>query len=248
MIRISRIVMGAAIMQFAFIADVSFAAKDTTNILFIGNSYTYYNDIPGTIDSMAVENNHLVYIDKAVKPGYALFQHTKDSITLDKISSREWDVVIIQERGSLISNGKEKDEQDSYKYARKLDSLVKVNNKNVKVIFYSTWTPKMGNPTLSGDNFEKALLRIQDGYKTIADELGAKIAPVGKAWKLAIELNPNLDLWHQDKYHANKEGSYLASCIIYTTIFKKLKNNKYTATVDVQNAVFLQGVSKKIKY
>ena len=43
------------------------------NILMIGNSYTYYNDMPKILESLAIENGKDVRVDSVTKGGRKLY-------------------------------------------------------------------------------------------------------------------------------------------------------------------------------
>jgi hypothetical protein len=57
-------------------------------------------------------------------------------------------------------------------------------------------------------------------HRRISEELEVEVAPVGLAWRRAQEEQPDLKLL-LDPVHANVEGSYLAACVLYSTIYKQ---------------------------
>ena len=67
-------------------------------ILFIGNSKTYRQNFPGIFKRMVESSGQEIYIDKATKPGASLIELFQESETLEKIKSKKWDYVVIQER------------------------------------------------------------------------------------------------------------------------------------------------------
>jgi hypothetical protein len=48
------------------------------------------------------------------------------------------------------------------------------------------------------------------------------VAPVGLAWKLARERIPGVSLYATDGSHPSRIGSYLAACVIYSTLTGEL--------------------------
>ena len=96
------------------------AAQNQKNILFVGNSLTYYNNMPQTLQKMVDESGLNITIDQSTKPGFTLGQHAKYTIdtlgnmeeatdglippTVDKIISKNWDVVVLQEATAFMLN------------------------------------------------------------------------------------------------------------------------------------------------
>ena len=66
------------------------------NVLFIGNSYTHYNNMPKLFERIAKANNEMVYADSIAVSGSTLKQHSERPTTYDKMKSRPWDIVVIQ--------------------------------------------------------------------------------------------------------------------------------------------------------
>ena len=59
---------------------------------------------------------------------------------------------------------------------------------------------------------------LNGAYLDIAKELGAGVAPVGVAWKMALTADPPFVLHRSDKSHPNPTGTYLAACVFYATL------------------------------
>jgi hypothetical protein len=55
-------------------------------------------------------------------------------------------------------------------------------------------------------------------YEGIAKELGARVAPAGRAWDEARRQLPDVPLHAKDGSHATPAGSYLAACVIFRTL------------------------------
>jgi hypothetical protein len=59
---------------------------------------------------------------------------------------------------------------------------------------------------------------LNGAYFDIAHEIGVKVAPVGIAWKKALEADPSFVLHRPDKSHPNPKRTYLAACVFYATL------------------------------
>jgi hypothetical protein len=86
--------------------------------------------------------------------------------------------------------------------------------------------------------------KLDIGYLGIAEELSVPVAPVGYAWLLARNQNPQLDLWQPDGSHPTEIGTYLAACVFYAVIFRQSpKGLTYLATLPTETAQFLQQIA-----
>lgn len=59
---------------FPFVCSCVYA-QDSISVLFIGNSYTYVNDLPGMLGSLAASQGKEITIDSKTNGGYT-FQTT----------------------------------------------------------------------------------------------------------------------------------------------------------------------------
>ena len=56
-------------------------------------------------------------------------------------------------------------------------------------------------------------------YNTIGDQLDAEVCPVGRAMELALDIDPEIELYSNDGSHSNINGTYLAVCMFYYCLF-----------------------------
>jgi hypothetical protein len=63
--------------------------------------------------------------------------------------------------------------------------------------------------------------QLSSAYKTVADELGAAISPVGSAWLESSSTNPTSSLFNPDGNHATALGAYLTACEFYAFLYEK---------------------------
>lgn len=95
-------------------------------------------------------------------------------------------------------------------------------------------------------NYESMQYEIYNGYHGIAQELNVGIVPVGSAWMAAVRAHPELTLWQNDGSHPTEEGTYLAACVFYATIFKENPIGlKYHANLSKDIATTLQILASK---
>ena len=209
-----------------------------TQVLFIGNSYTYVNDLPGTFGKLACSGGHKVAMDMAASGGWTLAQHAASPDTLGKLQGQKWDFVILQEQSEIPAVQGSR-VQSMYPAARQL--VAKIRQDGAKPIFFLTWGHQDGLPANGLPNYTAMQNQLAIGYYGIANELGVPVAPVGAAW-LVGRLQPNPpDLWQSDGSHPTEQGTYLAVSVFYAQIFQQSPEGlAYTAGLSQDAAQNLQ--------
>ena len=190
--------------------------EDEINILFIGNSHTFYNDLPVVFEDLAHNGGHKVNAAVMAEGGWSLLQHAQSNITIEQINQHPWDYVVLQEKSSLPVNPI--DRRDSmYPAVRTLNQ--EVENIGGEVILFMTWGRRDGLPEIALNNYDEMQSELEIGYMRIADELDLMVSPVGKAWAQALDYYPDIQLWQTDGSHPSRVGSYLAACVFYAVVF-----------------------------
>ncbi|WP_196510745.1 DUF4886 domain-containing protein [Nostoc sp. NZL] len=187
--------------------SVEVAQQQTIRVLFIGNSYTYVNDLPWLTQQLAesAKETKKLETEMVVVGAATLKSHWKSGKALRLLKAKRWDYVVLQEQSTLpITNPKE-----MYKYASLFDAEIK--RVNSQTVFYLTWAKQ---------NQPETQQILTDSYMKIARELKAKVAPVGIAWQKVQEANPKLNLYSSDQSHPSPIGSYVAACVFYTTFYQ----------------------------
>ena len=103
-------------------------------MLFIGNSYTYVNDLPSLIVGLAdaADGGQKIQAEIVIG-GYTFEQHAGDKKALEKIRQQHWDIVVLQENSLQPILNRE----SMHKYAQVLDEEIK--KQGAKTVFYLTW-------------------------------------------------------------------------------------------------------------
>ena len=239
--------MKEKILILALIFSISaFAQK---KILFLGNSYTAVNNLPNLLYQMALADGETIIFDSYTPGGYTLQQHSNDVTALAKINSQAWDVVVLQEQSQLPSFPPFQVITDVLPFAKKLDSLIHVNNPCTQTVFYMTWGRKYGDqgncanyPPLC--TYAGMQERLRESYLLMADENHARVSPVGIAFQNSIAADTTLDLYVSDFSHPSVAGSYLAACTFYASIFKRNPvGNTFLSGLSGTTAAFLQNIA-----
>ena len=190
---------------------------DSLKVLFIGNSYTYFNNLPQILEKMAAGRGEKLEAEMVVAGGATLRSLWNREQTVRTIRGKKWDFVVLQEQSTLGNGfligreGQKADPTNFYKYARLFDEEIKKSG--AKTVFFLTWARENARPA------EQEVLN--NAYLSIGKELNALVAPVGIVWQKVRCENKNLKLYIPDGSHPNANGSYLAASVFYATFFQK---------------------------
>jgi hypothetical protein len=223
-----------------------FAGKKL-RVLFIGNSYTYVNNLPQIAADISASMGDTLLFDSYTLGGYTLFQHLLDVQCTQKIQSAPWDYIVLQEQSLAPALSDQSFFVDSYSGAKGLDNIIKANDSCSKVIFYMTWGYKNGFSPYCSDpvwpypcTYEGMDSLINLRYRAYADSsvlatMGysdstisgfqpvrpALISPAGAVWHYIRDHHPGIELYQADDSHPTPAGSYAAACAFYVTLFRK---------------------------
>ena len=231
-----------------FFANFTYA--QSYDVLFIGNSYTYYNNLPEMISNIANDLGDTVNYDQNTPGGTSLYAHSQNQTTINKINQQNWDFVVLQDQSQRPSLSPSYVAASVYPYATQLVNLINSNYICSEPVFYMTWGRKYGDQTNCQSyppvcTFLGMQERLRDSYLTMGLDNNASVSPVGIAFKNSISLDSTIDLYTSDNSHPSIYGSYLAACTFYSTIFKKssvgcsFKPN----AINQSDALFLQQVA-----
>jgi hypothetical protein len=168
-------------------------------ILFVGNSLTYTNDLPGLVEGLAAASGGKLQTASVAYAGYSLDDHLKQGDAARSIATGGWRVVILQQGPSSLEE------------SRRLLRLWTANfDKRIRAVgartaLYSVW-PDSAFPTPFGD--------VAESYSLAASDVGGIYFPVTDAWLRAWNRDPSLPLYSSDGFHPSEQGSYLAALVI----------------------------------
>ena len=195
-----------------------------TSVLFIGNSYTYVNDLPNTVKQLALSLGEDMTVASSAPGGYTLFQHATYAPTTTAIESRQWDYVVMQEQSQL--GALPVDVTTTENGALQLLAEIEANYECTYPVFYMTWGRQNGD---AGNCASFPFMCTYDGmqqglrntYLYLATMNDAYVSPVGVAWKTVRDTHPEINLYNPDESHPSVEGTYLAACVFYCTLFQQ---------------------------
>ncbi len=196
--------------------------QENISVLFIGNSYTFMNDMPFMFQKMAKEEGVNAYVDTVVHGGKNLQYHASRKETYEKIRSRNWTYVVIQGHSNEFATPKTDIEKKSKMYLSQLIDSVRTNNSCTKIALYMTWAYSTGNKNWEPiDTYDKMQNMVKDNYMWMARDFNTVVAPVGFVWQDVRKKMKSLNLYMEDEKHPNLYGSFIAASTFLMTITKK---------------------------
>ena len=193
------------------------APTTCVRVLFLGNSYTYANDLPGTFARLARAGGHEVQVAMVAGGGETLEQHASSAESLGKLHSQTWDFVVLQEQSETPASSTSAS-YFMYPAARELAGRARAAG--ATPMFFMTAAHRDGILGSATPSYETMQLAVDQSYLAIANELDAPVAPVGFTWFVVRRDHPEIGLWQDDGSHPSIAGTYLAACVFYASIFR----------------------------
>ena len=235
---------------FFLFASSSILQAQTYDVLFLGNSYTYANNLPLMISEIALSFGDTVNYDSNTPGGCTLQGHTINSTSLSKISQQSWDFVVIQAQSQEPSFPPSQVATQTYPYAQILVDSIAANDSCTEPVFFMTWGRKNGDANNASfypilGTYLGMQWRLRQSYLEMGLTHNATVAPVGMSWKKSIQTNPSFELYSPDESHPNIAGSYLAACTFYCTLFNKscVGSSYYPSSLSASDAAYLQDLA-----
>lgn len=197
-------------------------AQDSASVLFIGNSYTYVNDLPTMLGDLSTSLGDNVQFDSYTAGGATLEGHAGNAAAYAKINSEAWDYVVLQAQSQEPSFPDTQVDANTIPYAIQLADSVYANNYCSEVMMFMTWGRENGDPQWGPiSTFDGMNARLRSAYLRMADSVSGSVSPVGVAWKYVRDNHPTIGLYTGDGSHPSYEGTYLAACTFYASVFRK---------------------------
>lgn len=222
------------------------------NILFIGNSYTYFFDLPSLFADLCRANGHDVRVDSVTAGGRELHEcldetheklHPTDGLAVridELLGEVKYNVLILQEQSCLPYHNTEL----FCAGAKGLASIVGAD----RTVMYATWGRMDGSEDLAyfGWTRESMTKGLYDAYCKAAELIHGEVSPVGLCFAKAVATAPEIDLYDPDKSHPSYAGSCVAALCHYKTVFGEMPRDLSTLKLDGAVAEKLAGIVDEI--
>lgn len=174
------------------------------NILFIGNSLTYFNDLPGKLIAIGRANGKEIITTMVAYPNYALEDHWNAGRIQTLIATGKFHFVVIQQGPSSLADGRVM-LQD---YGARIKTLC--DQYKSRLAFFMVWPAYSNFHTFDG---------VIKNYTDAATATRSLLCPVGLRWKNYFLASGDYSFLGPDMFHPSEKGTENAAGIIYETLF-----------------------------
>jgi len=174
-------------------------------VLFVGNSLTATNDLPGRVAGLAAAAGKRLEYEGITYGGFSLEDHWLQGDARAALATGGWNVVIMQQGPSALPES----QVDLRLWAARFADDARAVGTRPALL--TVWPEDYRRPALSD---------VIVSYRSAAEAAGAQLFPAGEAWHAAWECNARLPLYGPDGFHPSALGTYAAALVIYGRLFK----------------------------
>lgn len=192
--------------------------RDTTKLLCLGNSFSYYENPVWMLKEIAWNEGHYLDVRGHFKGSQNFSQHMRLSFSADAVDIGGYDYAFIQDRS-----------QNPATYARggsdsiRLDCMaladrIRHKSPSCRVILEQTWA-FAGHDYGGFSDFATFDTCTAAGTKAMAQAAGTWISPIGTAFGIVRKNSPDINLYSADNKHQSACGAYLKACVNYLVLY-----------------------------
>jgi len=169
------------------------------NILFVGNSLTYTNDLPGMVAAL-IDSAGLgpVAVRSVAFPDFGLEDHWNQGGARTQLGREGWDFVVLQQ-GPSATEGR----PSLLEYTELFAGPIRAAQ--AQPALYMVWPAAARSFDWDG---------VRDSYQMAAELVDGLFLPAGEAWREAWKEDAGLTLYGADGFHPSPLGTYLAALVI----------------------------------
>ncbi len=175
-------------------------------LLFIGNSLTYVNDLPGMLIAIARQAGKRLTADTIAMPNAALEDHFLQRTAHSALASGQYTLVVMQQGPSSLPESR----LHLRRWTRQFEPLIRAGG--ARPALYMVW------PDLSRfDYFDD----VRASYSAAANAVNGMFIPAGQAWLAAWSLAPRVELYSSDDFHPSELGTYVAALSMFCEMYRQ---------------------------
>lgn len=187
------------------------ARSTPIRVMFVGNSYTSTNDLPGAVKALAdAAGPPGLVVGSQAPGGLRLKEHWDGGAAAAQIRTGDWDFVVLQEQSQtpLPAFGRDR---FYLPYARKFGALIR--DRNAIPVLYLTW-PRPDTPGFGQRDWTTSVTDL-------ARDIRAEVCAAGLAKELVEQQVPGFAFYADPGGHPTPAGTYLVACTFYAAIFDR---------------------------
>lgn len=178
----------------------SIDAATMRRVLFVGNSLTTTNDVPGLVEALSIAGGERIICKTVSFGGYSLEDHWNQGDARRAIAKGGWTTVVLQQGPSSLPESRVL----LIEYARRFSD--EARRVGASTALYMVWPSAERQGDFDG---------VKTSYAAAAGAVGGVLLPAGEAWRAAWKWDAQLGFYGPDRFHPTPLGSYLAALVIY---------------------------------
>lgn len=178
---------------------------DGARVLFLGNSLTFVNDLPGMVRAVAAQAGRTMVVGEVSEGGASLEDLYRAGDAKREIAKR-YDLVILQQGPSAL----ESSQADLIRWAKNFNNVIRSNGG--RPALYMVWPER--------ERFE-VFNDVRTSYSNAATAVDGMFIPGGESWRGAWAVDPNLALYGPDDFHPSPLGTYAVALTVFAELFRQ---------------------------
>jgi hypothetical protein len=174
--------------------------------LFVGSSFTYASDMPLIVQGFARSAGQALDVASAAKGGANLEDHWKQGGAVDRIREGGWNVVVLQQGSSSLSESRENLREYTRRFAEP------IRKAGARPALYMVWP--------SADRLA-FFDEVRASYTMAAEDVGGMLIPAGEAWRAVWRRDPGVPLFRRDGVHPSPAGAFLVALSVFGMLFSR---------------------------
>lgn len=202
-------------------------------VLFIGNSLTVTNDVPGLVEALARVNGERIITRSVAFPNYSLEDHWNRGDAKRAIAEGGWSFVVLQQGPSALPESRVLLVDYAKRFAGEAARV------HARTALFMVWPASSRSRDFDG---------VSLSYQIAAREAGGILLPAGEAWRAAWRRDPNLVFYGPDGFHPTLMGSYISALVIYEGLMGKVAARSVPQLVsDGEARILLRAASDALR-
>ena len=168
-------------------------------VLMIGNSLTYANDLPATVETLLDQAGVEATVDSVAYPDASLGDQWERATARRAIADGRYDVVVLQQGPSAAPESRMILKRDASRFA------ALIRKAGGRPALYMVWPASARPQDWPG---------VEASYTAAAKGCDCLLLPAGRAFRLALDETADSALFAEDGFHPSVMGSRLAALVI----------------------------------
>lgn len=226
--------------------------KDTTSVLLIGNSFTYYGNSHEKIAQIALSQGHKLNVRAEYVGGYTYARHLRRDATIKAIEiaspAKQYAYAFLQNQSQL--HARYGADPSRFKYvledAKELVGRIRQYSPDAEIYLEQTWSFRKDNYGDFG-SYEYFDQLLEKGTRLLAKKTRSKCSPIGEAFAISRAECPEVNLYHKDGKHQGEYGAYLKACVNYLLIFREpFTEGASSCGLDEKSCAKLRSIAERV--